>query len=284
MAFWKKLFSSTPPAPSVEEMAITALFASIEGYVTLAEQVPPPKLKKLMDEYFALCAEVTEAEQGNLDKFVGDVAVTWFGPAKKRTDHAFRACVAALRFQERMSRLRERITREGEKWPEIARHIRGRVGIHTGAAIVGPIAPGHRTAMGDNVNLAARLEKGAKTYQAQILCAGDTKMECEGSSPGSIVFRSLGKIIVKGRLEPVHLYEPMAFSKDATPLLRECIGIFEQGLAKYREAKWDEAEALFQQSEKLEPNATGHGASPSAAFRAMVQQARQRPPSAAFMP
>jgi adenylate cyclase len=284
VAFWKKLFSPTPPAPCAEETAITALFASIEGYMALAEQVPLPKLGELMNEYFALSAEVIEAEQGNLDKFVGDVAVTWFGPPRKRTDHAFRACVAALRFQERMLRLREKNTQEGEKWPEIARHIHGRVGIHTGEAIVGTIVRGHHTALGDNVNLAARLEKGAKNYGAQIICTADTKAECERSSPGAILFRSLGKIVVKGRMESVYLYEPMAFSKQATPRLRECITIFEQGLAKCRESKWDEAGALFQQSAKLEPNAMDRRTNPSVAFNVMLQQARQCQPPAVFMP
>lgn len=284
MAFWKKLFSPTPQAPSVEETTITPLFASIEGYVALAEQVPLPKLSDLMSEYFALCAEVIEAEQGNLGKFVGDVAVTWFGPPRKRTDHAFRACVAALRFQDGMLKLRKKITQEGDKWPDIARHIHGRVGMHTGEAIVGTITRDHPTAMGDNVNLAARLEKGAKTFGAQIICTADVKAECERSNQGTILFRSLGKIIVKGRLEPVYLYEPMAFSKEATPRLRECIKIFEQGLTKYRETKWDDAEVLFQQSERLEPNAADGRNNPSAAFNAMVQQARRCPPPAAFVP
>lgn len=284
MDFWKKLFGRTPPTPGVEETVITAFFASVDGYVTLAEQLPALQLSELMKEYFLICSDVIEAEGGTLDKFVGDVAVAWFGPPRNQPDHAIRACRAALRFHERLAELRKRLAKREDKWPEIARHIRGRIGIHTGEAIVGTIVRDRFTVMGDNVNFAARLEKGAKTYSAQTICTEATKAESEQSRPGAIVYRSLGKIVVKGRTLPVHLYEPMALSKQATPQLRECIGVFERGLVSYREMKWDEAESLFQESARLEPKETDNDRNPSIAFLGMVQQARINPPHPAFMP
>lgn len=275
------------PAPIPRECEITAFFASVDSYVSLAEKLPLPLLNELMTSYYTACTDAIKEGRGIFDKFVGDAAVAWFDESQKEPRHALRACVTALQLQGQIARLRNDLNRDRVKWPEIARKLRVRVGLHTGGAIVGQLdVSGHlgSTIMGDNVNLAARLEKGAKTYGAQIICTGQTKAVCDSAGLNQIVFRSLGKIVVKGRMERVHLYEPMAFSSEATDELRECISSFEKGLERYRELDWSGAAEQFRKSAALEPMDTGSERNPSVVFLDWVERARQNPPSPAFLP
>ena len=287
MELLRKLFGRrAKPEPVASEKEITAFFASVDSYVSLSEQIPLPLLNELMTAYFSECEETIVSEQGTLDKFVGDAMVAFFGAPQNQPDHALRACVAALILQKRIARLREKFSRDETKWPDIVRRIRVRIGINSGVALVGSLGaatPPNLTLMGDNVNLAARLEKSAKSYGAWIVCTGQTKVGCDVADSNRILSRSLGKIVVKGRIDPVLLYEPMAFGSEATDELRECVNLFEQGLARYRESDWDGAAKHFRKCAALEPRNAGNERNPSIVFLEWVEQARQNPPNPAFL-
>ncbi len=288
MELLRKFFGRrAKPEPVASEKEITAFFASVDSYVGLSEQIPLPLLNELMTAYFSECEETIVSEQGTLDKFIGDAMVAFFGAPQNQPDHALRACVAALMLHRRIARLRERFSRDGTKWPDIARRIRVRIGINSGVALVGSLGTAthpNLTVMGDNVNLAARLEKGARSYGAWIVCTGQTKAGCDVADSSRILFRSLGTIVVKGRMDPVLLYEPMAFGSEATDELRKCVSLFEQGLARHREMDWDGATDFFRNSAELEPRNTGNERNPSIVFLEWVEQARQNPPNPAFLP
>src|SRR5471030_4889 len=97
------------------------------------------------------------------------------------------------------------------------------------------------TMMGDNVNLAARMESGAKQWGAYTMCTDATKNLCEQHGGDRVVFRPLGRIVVKGRTQAVPIFEIVGLKENVTASARECIGLFAQGLEKYYAREWDAA-------------------------------------------
>jgi adenylate cyclase len=140
--------------------------------------------------------------------------------------------------------------------------------------------------MGDNVNLAARMESAAKAYGVYTMAAEPTQLACERHGGDRVVFRRLDVIVVKGRTQPVPIYEIVGLKEDVTASTRECIELFEQGLARYFAQDWDAAGALFRLSERLEPNQAGpwpsSGLNPSLVMLSRCGRMRDRPPGAAW--
>jgi adenylate cyclase len=139
------------------------------------------------------------------------------------------------------------------------------------------------TMMGDNVNLAARMESGAKSWGAYTMCTEATKAGCESHGGDRVVFRPLSRMVVKGRSQPVPVYEVVGLKENVTQQTRECIGLFEQALAKYYARDWDGALKLFAQSRELEfnlPGKTPGGVSnPSLVYlQRVVPEAMAEPP------
>jgi adenylate cyclase len=139
------------------------------------------------------------------------------------------------------------------------------------------------TMMGDNVNLAARMESGAKSWGAYTMVAEATKLACEQHGD-QVVFRALGRIQVMGRSQPVPIFEIVGLKESIAPGARECIALFEQGLAKYYARDWDAAIALFRQSEQLEPNQPGKTpgvkTNPSLVYIGIAEDYKVDPPPA----
>jgi len=239
---------------------ITAYFSDIQAFSTFAELIPPDQLVELMNEYLSACTDILQEEFGTLDKYIGDAIVTIFGAPLSLPDHALRACVASQRIQLKLGELREKWKSEGAKWPEIVWNMQSRIGLNSGETIVGNIGSRTRfnyTMMGDNVNLAARMESGAKSWGVYTMCSGATKTACETADAGRVIFRPLGRIRVKGRQSAVSIYEITALKENVTAQTLECIRIFSEGLEKFYIRDWAGATALFNQSLPLEPNQPG---------------------------
>lgn len=220
-----------------------------------------------------------------MDKILGDAIVAMFGAPVKTQVHALNACVAAMRCHDRVGELRERVRRESDKWPAIAQNFRIRIGLNTGVAIIGNLGPPTRfnyTMMGDNVNLAARMETAAKQYGVWTLCTETTKRACEHSDVQRILFRALGPVVVNGRAKMVELFEPAALRENASSQLQECIAVFESGLSRWRERAWDDAIRQFEKSAKLERDQPGTSPeikrNPSLVYLEMARSAREPPP------
>jgi adenylate cyclase len=273
-----------PTLGGIEEN-ITAYFSDIQSFSSFSEKLSPARLVELMNEYLTACTDIIQAEGGTLDKYIGDAVVAIYNAPISVPDHGLRAAVAALRVHRRCTELREKWDREGERWPDIVRKLQTRIGLNTGSCVVGNMGSHTRfnyTMMGDNVNIAARMESGAKSWGVYTMCTESTRAECERLEAGRIVFRPLGRIIVKGRSTPLPIFELAALKEDATDSLRQCIAIFEQGMAKYYARDWDGAIELFRQSEPLEPNGVGRvpGSSnnPSLVYIAIAEGYREEPP------
>ncbi len=252
--------SGKSPQLGGHDAEITAYFSDIQGFSSFSEKLGSGPLVELMNEYLTACTDIVTAQGGTLDKYIGDAVVAMFGAPIPVSDHAFRACVATQLVHQKLGELRDKWKHEGEKWPEIVWKMQSRIGLNTGVCMIGNMGSRTRfnyTMMGDNVNLAARMESGAKSWGAYTMVAEATKLACEKNDADRVVFRPLGRIVVMGRSQPVPIFEIVGLKESLAPTARECIGLFEQGLAKYYARDWDGAIALFKESGRLEPNQPG---------------------------
>jgi adenylate cyclase len=276
-----------PPQLGGHEAEITAYFSDIQGYSTFSERLSPVRLVELLNDYLTVCTDIVQEEGGTLDKYIGDAVVAMFGAPIAHEDHAYRACVAALRVQHELGALRERWTAQGETWPLTVRQMRTRIGLNTGRAVVGNMGSRTRfnyTMTGDEVNLAARMESGAKHWGAYTLCTEATRAACVQHGGDRVVFRPLGRIVVKGRSQPVGIHEVVGLREHTTDRTFEALAHFASGLERYHQRDWTGALACFQRSESLEPlrpgEAPGVTTNPSLVFQEQVRQALANPPPA----
>ncbi len=243
--------SGDPPRLGGEERVISAFFSDIQAFSTFSEAIgSPSRLVELLNEYLNSLTNILEANAGALDKYIGDAIVAMFGAPLRVDDHARRAVETAVAMQERLAILRAGWQNQGDAWPEIVHHMRMRIGLNTGPAVTGNMGSQLRmnyTMMGDTVNLAARLESGAKHYGAYILA---TEATVHAAGPG-FACRELDTVQVVGRLEPVVIHEVLG--RDSDPAL---IAIRESfAAARHHYLAGDFAAALdgFRRSRELEP-------------------------------
>ncbi len=252
--------SGKPPQLGGHEEEITAYFSDIQGYSTFSEKLPPKQLVELLNDYLTVCTDTVQEEGGTLDKYIGDAVVAMFGAPIPLPDHAYRACVAALLVQRQLGDLRARWNSQAERWPQGVLKMQSRIGLNSGAAIIGNMGSRTRfnyTMTGDNVNLAARMESGAKHWGVYTMCTEATKVACEQHGGDRVVFRPLGRIVVMGRSQPVPVFEVVALKENISQTTRECLDLFEATLAKYYARDWSGAIAGFERSAGLEPNQPG---------------------------
>jgi adenylate cyclase len=265
---------------------ITAHFSDIQSFSTFSEMMPPDRLVALMNEYLTVCTDIVQEEGGTLDKYIGDALVAMFGAPIALPDHAYRACIAAVREQTAIAELRARWTSEGSRWPAVVAGTRARIGLNTGRCTIGNMGSRTRfnyTMMGDNVNLAARMESGAKTWGVYAMCTESTRLACVQHGGDRVVFRPLGRIVVKGRSQPVPIHEIMGLKEDLPSAASECVGLFAQGLERYFARDWDGATAWFGQSANLEPNLPGRNPgvtnNPSRFYIQVIEHYKAEPPA-----
>jgi adenylate cyclase len=176
---------------------------------------------------------------GTLDKFEGDAVMAFWGAPIHQEDHALRACRTALEMQDQLARIREQWFAQGRP----ALHTR--IGVNTGEMVVGNMGASGRfdyTVIGDSVNLASRLEGANKTYRTGILVSERTYDLVRSNMVG----RELDLITVKGRSEPLKIYELVCLRDGETeekhhPFLEE----YERALHLYRRRDWKGAEQAF---------------------------------------
>ncbi|MSU24204.1 MAG: adenylate/guanylate cyclase domain-containing protein [Opitutus sp.] len=265
---------------------ITAYFSDIQSFSSFSEKLGSGPLVELMNQYLTACTDIVQEEGGTLDKYIGDAVVVMFGAPIPLSDHALRACVASQRVHLKLGELRTKWQTETGKWPEIVHKMQTRIGLNSGVCMIGNMGSRTRfnyTMIGDNVNLAARMESGAKSWGAYTMCAEATKLACEKHGGDRVAFRPLGRIVVKGRSTAVPIYEIAGLKENVTTQTRECIGVFAQGLEKYYARDWDGALALFAQSRELEFNVPGKtpgvSSNPSLVYLDITEHYKHEPPA-----
>jgi adenylate cyclase len=178
---------------------VTVVFADIRGFTRLSEHAPPERVVQLLNNYFTAMSDIIFAHGGTLDKYLGDGLMALFGAPTASPDDACNAVLASVQMQRRMEEINAQLRADG--LAEIAIGI----GLHTGVATVGYIGSERRseyTAIGDTVNLAARLEQNA--LPGQIILSDATARAAEGAGCG---FHPRPPITVKNRVQPVPIFE-----------------------------------------------------------------------------
>lgn len=187
-----------------KEREVTVMFTDLVGFTAMSESMTAPEVAQLLNEHFALMAECIEAEDGTIDKFIGDAVMAVWGGLKRDEDHAAKACRAALKVAECIAE--DNIKRRASGRPV----LRLRIGLHSGAVVVGNIgAPGriNYTVVGDTVNTAQRMEQLAREHMAEthecvVLASGETVAQAAMEKEMPLV----GRMAVKGRSQPVDVY------------------------------------------------------------------------------
>jgi len=254
--------SGEEPSLGGEETEITAFFSDVQAFSSFSELLTPTGLVDLMNEYLTAMTNILQEERGTLDKYIGDAIVAMYGAPIPMKDHAYQAVRTSILMQQKQIELRKKWVPEVEKWGKchgLVTQMQTRIGCNTGTATVGNMGALDRfnyTMMGDMVNLAARCESGAKAYGAYIMVTEETKLASE-KTKDDIAFRYLDKIVVKGRSQPVAMYEPTGFMSELTQETQDCLDCFQQGIDKYLAQDWTGALNLFEKAKEMEPNKPG---------------------------
>jgi adenylate cyclase len=210
--------------------------------------------------------DIIMQHRGNVNKYLGDGIMAFFGAPRYEAEHASMACFAALDCQFQLAQLQARWIAQG--YPAITT----RIGLNSGQVVLGNVGSPSRmeyTAMGDSVNLASRLEGANKYYGTEILLGAHTY---ELAKP-DIVAREIDALRVKGKQQPVVVYELLATTKTVVPQQRQLLTTFIQGLHHYKARDFLTAQRHFEAALKINPDD-----GPSQIYRQRAQDYHRSPP------
>ena len=226
----------------------TVLFSDVRSFTTITEELGAQGTVKLLNDYFTIMVDCITDEGGMLDKFIGDAMMCIFGTPVPHEDDPDRAVRAAIRMMTDLKVFNDKRSTEG-KMP-----IDHGMGINTDSIVSGNIGSPKRmdyTVIGDGVNLAARIESACKQYGAHILISEFTYKAVKATYRT----RQVDYVIVKGKTEPVGVYEVLDFHDDESyPNLVEALGLFNDGYRSWNDGKWDQAIKIFNSVKKINPN------------------------------
>jgi adenylate cyclase len=278
-----ELFGQYVPPELVEEMSrnpesysmdgrkaeLTVLFSDIRGFTTISEGLGPDELTRLMNEYLSAMTEVVRRNRGTLDKYIGDAIMAFWGAPVSDVQHARHAVVTAMQMQAALPAVNKAFTAKG--WPE----IKIGVGVNTGEMTVGDMGSSVRkayTVMGDAVNLGSRLEGITKQYGVGILVGEGARKAIK-----DIVFREVDRVQVKGKEEPIVIYEPIGLEGEVGKALQEEIKLWNQALRHYRAQEWDQVEVALLNLTRMAPERGLYGK-----YMERIAQLRKEPPEAGW--
>jgi adenylate cyclase len=247
---------------------MTVLFSDIRGFTTLAERTPPRELVALLNEYLTRMVDVLFVHGGTLDKYMGDAIMAFWNAPQPQPDHAARACQTALAMVAALDRLRVEWAHRGVPQLDIG------IGINTGPMVFGNMGSVRRTdftVIGDRVNLASRLEGLNKEYGTRIIVGEATR----AAAGEAFAFRFLDLVAVKGKTEPVAIYELLGPAGSVTPARAALLAAYERGIAAYHARDWPAACVAFAAAVALDP-CDG----PSALYHQRAAEYRLAPPPA----
>ncbi len=233
-----------------EEKVLSVLFSDLEGFTTISEQLTPREMVMILSDYFTEMTKCVFKYEGTLKEYVGDELMAIFGAPIQQTNHELHACGAAVAMKERLVSLRK-------EWAKIGRPaLRARTGINTGPMLVGNLGSQYRFSygvMGDHVNLASRLEGLCKIYGTDILIGESTAK----AAKESFTMRELDMVRVKGREQPVRIFELIAQKKNSlSEKFMMALQCYAKGLEAYRSRNWKAAIDSMEEALKYQPEDT----------------------------
>ena len=229
-----------------EEKVLTAMFTDIKNFTGISEGMSPHDLVELLNEHLTEMTELIFQHWGTLDKYIGDSIMAYWGAPFPQPDHAERACKAALAMLKALNISQERWKAQGKPCLDI------RVGINTGPMLVGNMGSSHRfayTVMGDNVNLASRLEGLNKQFGTRLIISETTYQLVQQK----MLVRELDLIRVQGKTRPVKIYELLGLLEESGPW-REFVPRFHNALEAYRSARWETSIGMFGELLREQPD------------------------------
>jgi adenylate cyclase len=221
-----------------ERRTLTIYFSDIADFTTISEQLFPEMLVEVLGEFLSVQSGEILRHVGTIDKFIGDSIMAFWGAPLPNAHHALAACTAAIRNQQKMRDLHEKW--RAERKPLFV----NRIGINTGEVIVGNIGYEERmnyTVIGDSVNLASRLEGLNKTYGTQTIIAEATYLLVKPA----VAARPLDRVLVKGKTEPILIYELLGLKSEVDHTTLEMADVFSRALEHYWRQDWVRATTLF---------------------------------------
>ncbi len=227
-----------------EQREITVMFTDVRGFTTISEQFDPAGLTRFMNRFLTPMTDLILGNKGTIDKYMGDAIMAFWNAPLSVEGHAVLACTTALAMQSRLRALNEEWKAEAEK--EGRRHIPVAIGVglNTGSATVGNFGSSQRftySCLGDEVNLASRLEGLCKTYAVGIIIGSNTAAQVDGFAK-----LELDSVMVKGKTEPEQIFALMG---DATVAKSAEFGVLAERhaafLAAYRGADFAGALAMI---------------------------------------
>lgn len=254
------LFGQYVPGELVEEMAkhpesvsmegesreMTILFSDVRGFTTISEGLEPKELTLLMHDFLTPLSRVIYKHRGTIDKYMGDCIMAFWGAPLSDPDHARNAMLAAIEMQQTLQDLQPYF--RGRGWPE----IRAGIGINTGRVSVGNMGSEVRvayTVMGDEVNLASRLEGITKQYEVDLLVGENTR-----NAVTDFVYRELDHVRVKGKDKPVAIYQPLGMASEVSKAMQDEVRLFHEMRRYYRNQNWDQAELQLMNLQRMSPS------------------------------
>jgi adenylate cyclase len=254
-----------------ERQVLTVFFSDLAGFTTLCEKLAPEDVVTLLNHYLTAMTDLILSSGGVIDKYQGDAIMAFWGAPVPQEDHAVRACLAALDNQSRLIELRDEFGRMGLP------PVHARIGINTGEMIIGNMGSSQRfdfTVIGDTVNLASRLEGAGKEYGVSIIISEETYRQAQNR----VEVRELDFLQVKGKDQPIRIYELLARKGKISPEALRRLDLFAQGLGMYRNRQWAEAICFFDNVLALD---THDG--PAKTLLERCQQFQKNPPGLDWM-
>ena len=274
-----ELFGQYVPPELVDKMAkdpqkysmdgrseqLTVLFSDIVGFTSISEALSPKDLSAFINEYLTSMSLVIRDHRGTLDKYIGDAIMAFWGAPVDEPEHARQGVLAALGMQARLLEVNEMI--RARNWPP----IRIGIGVNSGMMSVGDMGSKVRrayTVMGDAVNLGSRLEALTRVYGVGVIVGQGTR-----GLVTDIVFRELDKVKVKGKDEPVAIFEAVGLQETVGEALLEEIKLWHAFLSQYRAQQWDQAEKSLADLARMNPEHKLYEE-----FSGRLSQMREMPP------
>jgi adenylate cyclase len=248
-----KSFSRYVPADLVRELIemqkeavigtqrrdLTVMFTDIADFTGIAESTPPEQLVTNLGRYFAVLSRMILLNGGTVDKFIGDAVMAFWGAPRVMEQHALAACMSALAIDYELAILNKQLAQE-----QVPQFVT-RIGISTGESLVGNIGFAERlsyTAIGDNVNLASRIEGLNKFYGTRILCAEATyKLVSQ-----VIAARPVDRVVVSGKSQGVLIYQLFGLKNRLEPAVEQLLDLHTKAFYLYLQREWQTAEALLE--------------------------------------
>ena len=256
----KEMFGQYVPAKHIDEMLKTSgqfsmhgedremsvLFADIRSFTTISEGLAAASLVEMLNTFFTPMTEIIFKHHGTIDKYVGDLIMAFWGAPLKDKSHARHAIQSALEMQLKVKELKTSLAAHG--WPEIKIGI----GINSGNMSVGDMGSRFRrnyTVLGDNVNLASRVESLTKFYGADIMVTESTQQ-----NQTKFIFRKLDRVRVKGKNKGIEIYDVLGLATDMTPSLQKELDLYHLALEDYFMQKWDASLEIMTQLREEHPH------------------------------